>query len=150
MVIKSNISWLWNYSPLLNSSQQQWAWVHVFPSIIMGNVRSLVSKMDELTSVVRSRGAFWDASVMCFMDTWLQDNTPATAVSVGRGGGGAGGFLVPTCSERLSRAGINKISCFVSHWVQVDTSSRENEKKTEVAGGGHSLHQWRMVQPWTR
>ena len=74
--IKSNISWLWNDSPLLNSSRQLCFWVSpgsLFLSIIMGTVRSLENKIDELPSVAGSRAAFRDALFMCLMATWLQD-----------------------------------------------------------------------------
>ena len=41
------------------------------PSLVMGNVRSLANKMDELTALIRSR----ECSLMCFSETWLhQDN----------------------------------------------------------------------------
>jgi len=40
------------------------------PSIIMGNVWSLVNKMDELTSLTKSESVFREVSVMCFMAVW--------------------------------------------------------------------------------
>jgi len=46
------------------------------PYIVMGNVRSLVNKMDELTSLTRSESVFREGSVMCFTETWLHDNVP--------------------------------------------------------------------------
>jgi len=52
------------------------------PSIMMGNVQSLVNKMDELTSLTRSKSVFREGSVMCFTETWLHDNVPDTIVSL--------------------------------------------------------------------
>jgi len=51
------------------------------PSIVLGNVRSLVNKMDELTSLTRSESVFQEGSVMCFTETWLHDNVPDTVVA---------------------------------------------------------------------
>lgn len=44
------------------------------PSIIMGNVRSLANKMDELVALMRSQRVFREASMMFFTDTCLCDN----------------------------------------------------------------------------
>jgi len=52
------------------------------PSIVMGNVQSLVNKMDELTSLTRSESVFWEGSVLCFTETWLHDNVPDTVVDL--------------------------------------------------------------------
>ena len=39
------------------------------PSLIMGNVRSLSNKMDELTALARSQREYWECSFMCFKET---------------------------------------------------------------------------------
>ena len=41
------------------------------PSIIMGNVRSLNNKMDELSICTKYVSDFREASVMCYTETWL-------------------------------------------------------------------------------
>jgi len=48
----------------------------------MGNVQSLVNKMDELTSLTRSESVFHEGSVMCFKETSFHDNVPDTIVSL--------------------------------------------------------------------
>jgi len=53
----------------------------IFYGGTMGNVRSLVNKMDELTSLTKSKSVFGEGSVMCFTETWLHDNVPDTTVS---------------------------------------------------------------------
>ncbi|KAI2649597.1 RNA-directed DNA polymerase from mobile element jockey [Labeo rohita] len=46
------------------------------PSIIMGNVRSLANKMDELTALSQSQREYRECSVMCFTETWLHQDIP--------------------------------------------------------------------------
>ncbi|KAJ8385610.1 hypothetical protein AAFF_G00184720 [Aldrovandia affinis] len=46
------------------------------PSIIMGNVRSLANKMDELTALARSQAEFRECSIMCFTESWLHKDIP--------------------------------------------------------------------------
>jgi len=48
----------------------------------MGNVQSLVNKMDELTSLTRSESMFREGSVMFFGETWLHDNVPDSVVDL--------------------------------------------------------------------
>ncbi|KAJ8371917.1 hypothetical protein AAFF_G00298690 [Aldrovandia affinis] len=52
------------------------------PSIIMGNVRSLANKMDELTALARSQAEFRECSIMCFTESWLHKDIPDNNVSV--------------------------------------------------------------------
>lgn len=42
-----------------------------FPSIIMGNVRSLPNKMEELTALTRLQREYCECSIMCFTEAWL-------------------------------------------------------------------------------
>lgn len=44
------------------------------PSIIMGNVRLLANKMDELIGLVRTQGVYRESSMLFFTETWFQDN----------------------------------------------------------------------------
>ncbi|KAK0144067.1 hypothetical protein N1851_017607 [Merluccius polli] len=46
------------------------------PSLIMGNVRSLGNKMDELTALARSQKEYRECSIMCFTETWLHQDIP--------------------------------------------------------------------------
>ena len=41
------------------------------PSLIMGNVRSLGNKIDELTVLTRSHQEYWECSLMIFSESWL-------------------------------------------------------------------------------
>ena len=43
-------------------------------SIIMGNVRSFTSKMEELEALMRTNGKFRQSSIMCFTKTWLHEH----------------------------------------------------------------------------
>ncbi|KAI4897971.1 hypothetical protein NFI96_009241, partial [Prochilodus magdalenae] len=54
----------------------------VLPYIIMGNVRSLPNKMDELTALARHEREFHEYSAMLFTETWLTTLTPDTLVSL--------------------------------------------------------------------
>lgn len=45
----------------------------VLPSVIMGNVRSIVNKVDELASLVRYDRLYRQCSLLCFTETWLTD-----------------------------------------------------------------------------
>lgn len=46
------------------------------PSIVMGNVRSLGNKMDELTALVQSQKEYRECSLICFTETWLHQDVP--------------------------------------------------------------------------
>ncbi|KAI3360249.1 hypothetical protein L3Q82_014566 [Scortum barcoo] len=52
----------------------------VLPSIIMGNVRSLPNKMDELVALTRHQRENRECSLLLFTETWLTALTPDTAV----------------------------------------------------------------------
>ena len=54
----------------------------VLPSVIMGNVRSLPNKLDELSALTRHEREFRECSVMLFTETWLTTLTPDTLVSL--------------------------------------------------------------------
>ncbi|KAK0135746.1 hypothetical protein N1851_028369 [Merluccius polli] len=49
----------------------------VLPSVIMGNVRSLANKVDELAALVKYDRMFRQCSLLCFTESWLNDNVPA-------------------------------------------------------------------------
>ncbi|KAI4873924.1 hypothetical protein NFI96_008574 [Prochilodus magdalenae] len=54
----------------------------VLPSVVMGNVRSLPNKMDELTVLTPHQREYRECSVMVFTETWLTTLTPDTLVSL--------------------------------------------------------------------
>ncbi|XP_029924039.1 uncharacterized protein LOC115371064 [Myripristis murdjan] len=54
----------------------------VLPSIIMGNVRSLPNKMDELAALTRHQRDYRECSIMMLTETWLTELTPDTAADL--------------------------------------------------------------------
>ncbi|KAL6470590.1 hypothetical protein MHYP_G00217090 [Metynnis hypsauchen] len=52
------------------------------PSLIMGNVRSLANKMDELTALASRQRNYQECSLMCFSETWLHQDIPDDNVSI--------------------------------------------------------------------
>ncbi|XP_073671404.1 uncharacterized protein [Paramisgurnus dabryanus] len=48
----------------------------------MGNVRSLGNKMEELTALTRSQWEYRECSFMSFTETWLNERTPDTVVTL--------------------------------------------------------------------
>ncbi|KAF7648519.1 hypothetical protein LDENG_00155780, partial [Lucifuga dentata] len=52
------------------------------PSIIMGNVRSLMNKVDELAVLTRSQKEYRECSLMCFTETWLNDHIHDSNVAI--------------------------------------------------------------------
>ncbi|KAI4904532.1 hypothetical protein NFI96_034261 [Prochilodus magdalenae] len=52
------------------------------PTLIMGNVRSLANKMDELAALAMSQKEYRQCSLMCFSETWLHQDIPDDNVSI--------------------------------------------------------------------
>lgn len=52
------------------------------PSVVTGNVRSLVNKMEEVATLTGTEEVFRECSVMCFMETWLHKNIPDQVVDI--------------------------------------------------------------------
>ncbi|KAI4899972.1 hypothetical protein NFI96_015155 [Prochilodus magdalenae] len=52
------------------------------PTLIMGNVRSLANKMDELTALAMSQKEYRQCSLMCYLETWLHQDIPDDNVSI--------------------------------------------------------------------
>ncbi len=71
------------------------------PSLMMGNVRSLTNKMEELTGLVRSQTEYRECSVMCFMGTWLHQDILDHNVSVE-------GFLMVQADRDCNESGKRK------------------------------------------
>jgi len=55
----------------------------VLPSVVTGNVRSLVNQTDELKAVTRHQREYRECSLMVFTETWLTEFTPDTLHSTG-------------------------------------------------------------------
>ena len=52
------------------------------PTIILGNVRSLPNKMTELETLSKYMHEYREACLMCFTETWLNENVPDSAVEL--------------------------------------------------------------------
>ena len=52
------------------------------PAIIMGNMRSLGNKMDELAVLIKTQREHRECSVLCFTETWLHSHIPDHSVAV--------------------------------------------------------------------
>ncbi|KAK0135785.1 hypothetical protein N1851_028349 [Merluccius polli] len=69
-----------------NRRRSEKAWRRTFrpalPSIIMGNVRSLNNKFEELEALVRSQKVYRESSLLCFSETWLKDSVPDSITSI--------------------------------------------------------------------
>ncbi|KAF7644468.1 hypothetical protein LDENG_00221520 [Lucifuga dentata] len=52
------------------------------PSVIMGNVRSLANKMEELTALSRLQWEYQRCSMICYTETWLNELTPDSLVTL--------------------------------------------------------------------
>ena len=52
------------------------------PLLILGNVRSIQNKMEELCANVKYANEFRSASLMCFNETWLSENVADSHVSI--------------------------------------------------------------------
>ena len=52
------------------------------PTVIMGNVRSLVYKAVELMALIGGQRGYREFSAMCFMETWLHQDIPDDNVSI--------------------------------------------------------------------
>lgn len=52
------------------------------PAIVMGNVRFLSNKMDELMVLLRLQGESRECSIMCFIQLWIHVDFPDSVVSL--------------------------------------------------------------------
>ncbi len=52
------------------------------PLVIMGNLRSLANKTDELTALVNSQRAYRKCRLLCSMETWLNGNIADTLLEL--------------------------------------------------------------------
>lgn len=48
----------------------------------MGNVRSLANKLDEITTLANSQREYRECSLLCFTETWLNEDIPDCAVEI--------------------------------------------------------------------
>lgn len=49
---------------------------------LMGNVNSLVNKGFDRLELLRNQGLYLECSLLCFMETWLNDNIPGYCVDL--------------------------------------------------------------------
>ena len=66
----------------VKQSEKRWRFKPFLPTVMMGNVRSLANKTDELEMLTRSQREYRQCSLMCFTETWLHENIPDCSVSV--------------------------------------------------------------------
>ncbi|KAK0139207.1 hypothetical protein N1851_024134 [Merluccius polli] len=52
------------------------------PSVLMGNVQSLVKKVAELAALCKYDRLFRQSSLLCFTETWLLDRIPSSHIVV--------------------------------------------------------------------
>lgn len=52
------------------------------PSLIMGNMKSLSNKMDEVTALAQSQKYYGEWSLMSFTETWLHQDVPCPDVEL--------------------------------------------------------------------
>ncbi|KAI4894307.1 hypothetical protein NFI96_005585 [Prochilodus magdalenae] len=84
--------WIWTdgTGPSLEKTLSKWQHVLLYkkgykprlPTLIMGNVRSLANKMDELAALAMSQKEYRQCSLMCFSETWLHQDIPDDNVSI--------------------------------------------------------------------
>lgn len=88
------------------------------PSLIMGNVRSLDNKMDELTALVRRENIFRECSLMCFTETWLHDGIPDSSIDINGFSVVRGDRRREECSKRRGEGlavYVNNMWCHPGH-----------------------------------
>ncbi len=66
------------------------------PSIIMSNVQSLRSKIDDLQAMVRFQHDYKDACILALTETWLKSSDPGNSVIID-------GFGIPFRTDRCPR-----------------------------------------------
>ncbi|XP_078810597.1 uncharacterized protein LOC144994953 [Oryzias latipes] len=54
----------------------------VVPAVIMGNVRSLANKTEELTTLMNTQTEYRECSLLSFTETWLHSHIPDSSVAV--------------------------------------------------------------------
>ena len=52
------------------------------PTLIIGNVRSLTNKMDELGTFCKHMHEYQESCLMAYTETWLNENTPDSVVEL--------------------------------------------------------------------
>lgn len=52
------------------------------PSVVMGNIRSLINKTDELSALMKHQAAYKESSILCFTESWLHENIQDSAVEL--------------------------------------------------------------------
>ncbi len=52
------------------------------PSVVMGNMRSLANKLDEIATLTSSQQEYRECSLLCLTETWLKGDIPDGAVEI--------------------------------------------------------------------
>ncbi|XP_030641381.1 protein NLRC3-like [Chanos chanos] len=110
----------------LKLRMKKWRCKLYLTSIIMGNVRSLANKTDELTALVRSQREFRESSIMCFTEIWLHEDIPDYNSTVT-------GFE----TIRADRDRKKSVQCFPNNkpWITRDIKALLNDKKRAFRAG---------------
>ncbi|XP_051807534.1 uncharacterized protein LOC127534985 [Acanthochromis polyacanthus] len=61
---------------------RKWRHKPFLPSVIMGNVNSLPNKSDELETMVKTDKTYRECSLLCFTETWLNQNNSDSTVDL--------------------------------------------------------------------
>lgn len=64
--------------------EKKWRYKPSVPSIVMGNVKSLANKTDELAALERNQKLYKVCSLICLTETWLTTCTPTANVELPR------------------------------------------------------------------
>lgn len=67
----------------------------------MGNVRSLFNKMDELSALTKMQREYRESSLMCFIETWLNQDVPDSTVTLD-------GFTLVRADRKVAETGKKK------------------------------------------
>ena len=73
----------------------------LLPGVILGNVQSLRSKMDELHANIKLLTEYRDANLLCLSETWLDDTIDSRHLHVD-------GFGAPVRADRTEASGMQK------------------------------------------
>ena len=61
---------------------RKWRYKPFLPSVIMGNVNYLPNKSDELEILLKTQKVYRECSLMCFTETWLNQNISDSSVDL--------------------------------------------------------------------
>lgn len=119
-----------------NRRQRERAWRKSFKpailTVVMGYIRSLSNKMEELESLVRSQNVYRESSLLCFTETWLKDCIPDSTTSIT-------GFLTVWADWDIAESGkhialfINNRRCNPGHVTTKERACTKDIKLLAVS-----------------